>query len=118
MPGGKQRFRDLGLRGLRRILKAGGRLPLDLAPTLPAPPKKGRGENGVFAAWACEVCEEFIGPEAISPWTWHLLFLHHLKKAGYPFRANDLSLEVWLLLGLVQREVEAAGGGKIAEKQV
>ncbi|MEW6386826.1 MAG: hypothetical protein AB1491_04835 [Thermodesulfobacteriota bacterium] len=76
-----------------------------------------RMENGAFADWACEVCEEFLRPEAISPWTWHLLFLHHLQKAGYPFRANDLSLEIWLLLGLLQRELEAAGGGKIAQNQ-
>jgi len=80
--------------------------------------RKCRAENGGFADWACEVCEEFLRPEAVSPWTWHLLFLHHLRKAGYPFRANDLSLEIWLLLGLLEREVEAAGGGKIAEKQI
>jgi hypothetical protein len=60
-----------------------------------------RGGNGAFADWACGVCEEFFLPEAISPWTWHLLFLYRLSRAGYPFKANDLSLETWLLLGMV-----------------
>lgn len=60
--------------------------------------------NGPFASWACRECREYVQPENISPWTWHLLFLHRLKEAGYPFRANDLSLETWLLLGTV-REV-------------
>ncbi len=63
-----------------------------------------RRENGEFADWACGECTEFLQPESISPWTWHLLMLFRLKKAGYPFRANDLSLETWLLLG----EMEAA----------
>jgi hypothetical protein len=63
-----------------------------------------RTANGPFAPWACRECREYVQPESISPWTWHLLFLHRLKEAGYPFRANDLSLETWLLLGTV-REV-------------
>ncbi len=62
-----------------------------------------RAENGAFADWACDSCREYLRPEAVSPWTWHLLFIHQLKGAGYPFRADDLSLEIWLLLGLVQR---------------
>jgi hypothetical protein len=62
-----------------------------------------RAENGAFAAWACRECREFRRPEAISPWTWHLVFLYQLKRAGYPFQANDLTLETWMLLGLVQR---------------
>lgn len=61
-----------------------------------------RAENGAFADWACKECREFVRPEAISPWTWHVLFLHRLKRAGYPFRANDLDLETWMLLGLVE----------------
>ncbi len=69
----------------------------------PAQQRRCRAEDGSFAAWACRVCEEYLRPEAISPWTWHLLFLHQLHRAGYPFRANDLTLEEWLLLGLVQR---------------
>jgi hypothetical protein len=70
-----------------------------------------RAENGPFADWACNHCAEYLRPEAVSPWTWHLLFLHRLKKAGYPFRPNDLSLETWLLLGLVEETLAATQGG-------
>lgn len=66
-----------------------------------------RTENGPFAEWACRECREFRRPEAISPWTAHLVSLYRLKQAGYPFKANDLTLETWLLLGLVQRIFEA-----------
>jgi len=78
----------------------------------PARMRRCRSESGAFADWACESCREFVRPEAISPWTWHLLFLHQLKGAGYPFRANDLSLETWLLLGMVQRIMEGEKLGK------
>jgi len=69
----------------------------------PAQQRKCQRENGAFAAWACQACEEYLRPEAVSPWTWHLVFLHQLRQAGYPLKANDLTLEEWLLLGLVQR---------------
>jgi hypothetical protein len=65
-----------------------------------------RLENGAYADWACQECREFLKPEAISAWTWHLVFLHRLKRAGYPFRANDLSLETWILLGAVGEVME------------
>ena len=69
----------------------------------PAQQRRCRSENGAFATWACQACEEYLRPEAISPWTSHLVFLHQLRKAGYPLKANDLTLEDWLLLGLAQR---------------
>jgi len=75
-----------------------------------------RLESGGFADWACQACTEYLRPEAISPWTWHLVFLHRLQQAGYPFRANDLSLETWLLLGLVHRMLAGISGGKSAER--
>lgn len=65
--------------------------------------------NGPFASWACRECREYVQPENISPWTWHLLFLHRLQQAGYPFRANDLSLETWLLLGTVREVLNRYG---------
>lgn len=77
-----------------------------------------RLENGAFANWACQACEEFVRPEAISPWTWHLVTLYQLKRSGYPFRANDLTLETWLLLGLVQRVFESAPGGNFAPRKI
>ena len=32
--------------------------------------------------------------------------LRKLRKAGYPFGANDLTLEEWLDMGLVEETVE------------
>ncbi len=77
-----------------------------------------RAENGAFADWACSSCAEYLRPEAISPWTWHLMFLHRLKKAGYPFRPNDLSLETWLLLGLVEEALDQSRGGRSGQRQL
>ena len=74
-----------------------------------------RAEAGSFADWACGVCEEFLRPEAVSPWTWHLVSLHQLRQAGYPFKANDLSLETWLLLGTVHRVLEGVQRGGHAQ---
>ncbi len=71
-----------------------------------------RLENGTFAEWACQECREFRQPESISPWTWHLMLLYQLKQAGYPFKANDLSLETWMLLGLVQQLYESGKRNK------
>jgi hypothetical protein len=91
---------------------AGGRL------CGPEEQRRCRTESGSFAAWACSVCEEFLQPEALSPWTWHLLFIYRLRQAGYPFRANDLSLETWLLLGVIQKILENAQRGENAQRQV
>jgi hypothetical protein len=77
-----------------------------------------RAQNGAFAAWACEVCEEYLRPENLSPWTWHLLFLYRLSRAGYPFRANDLSLETWLLLGVVGRILTGGQRGENDQRQL
>lgn len=74
--------------------------------------RKCQAEAGAFAGWACQVCQEYIRPELVSPWSWHLLWLHRLKKAGYPFRADDLSLETWMLLGLVEETLGQSRGGK------
>jgi hypothetical protein len=71
-----------------------------------------RAESGAFADWACGACTERVRPEAISPWTWHLIFLDRLSRAGYPFKANDLSLETWLLMGTVRQVLAGAPGGQ------
>ena len=78
----------------------------------PAQQRKCRSENGAFATWACRVCEEYLRPEAVSTWTWHLVMLHQLRRAGYPFKANDLSLETWLLMGTVRRVLEGTQRGQ------
>ena len=74
--------------------------------------EKCRVEHGAFSEWACGACTEYLRPEAVSPWTWHLMFLYRLKKGGYPFGANDLSLETWLLLGLVEEILACGQGGR------
>jgi hypothetical protein len=71
-----------------------------------------RRESGPFADWACGACVERVRPEAISPWTWHLVFLYQLSRAGYPFKANDLSVETWLLMGTVRRVLEGTQRGQ------
>ncbi|MFP3866876.1 MAG: hypothetical protein ACLFUU_01770 [Desulfobacteraceae bacterium] len=68
--------------------------------------QKCQQEDQGFSEWACSQCREYIPPEQISPWTWHLLFLYQLQTAGYPFQANDLSLETWMLLGLLRRMIK------------
>lgn len=78
----------------------------------PAERRRCRTESGAFADWACATCAERVRPEAVSPWTWHLVFLYRLSLAGYPFKANDLSLETWLLLGTVRRVLEGVPGGR------
>lgn len=82
----------------------------------PEEQRRCRAASGAFADWACGVCREFLRPEAISPWTWHLVLLHRLQEAGYPFAANDLSLETWLLLGLVKRVLAGPQGGPNARR--
>jgi hypothetical protein len=85
---------------------AGGRL------CGPEERRRCRAESGAFADWACGACAERVRPEAISPWTWHLVFLYRLSRAGYPFKANDLSLETWLLMGTVRRVLEGTQRGQ------
>lgn len=75
-----------------------------------------RAASGAFADWACRECREFLRPEAISPWTRHLVFLYRLSRAGYPFGANDLTLETWLLLGLVRQVFEECERGRHAQR--
>ncbi|MBW1916397.1 MAG: hypothetical protein JRI57_00030 [Deltaproteobacteria bacterium] len=69
--------------------------------------QKCQQEDQGFSEWACSQCREYIPVERISPWTWHLLFLYQLQSAGYPFQANDLSLETWMLLGLFRRIINS-----------
>lgn len=84
----------------------------------PEEQEKCRAEHGAFADWACGACAEYLRPEAVSSWTWHLVLLHRLKKAGYPFRANDLSLETWLLLAVVEETLTKQTGGHGAQRKL
>ena len=58
-----------------------------------------------WLAWACGECEKKRA-EDISDWTFHILELRKLHKAGYPFRPNDLSLEEWEDLGTANMTIE------------
>lgn len=107
--------------GLREALGQGCRVwPLDRELKMlasgrlcgPEERRRCRLESGTFADWACGACDERVRPEAISPWTWHLVFLYQLSRAGFPFKANDLSLETWLLMGTVRRVLEGAQRGQ------
>ncbi|WP_319543155.1 hypothetical protein [uncultured Pseudodesulfovibrio sp.] len=57
--------------------------------------RKCRAESGKFLEWACTKCEK-IRAENLHPYTVKMIRLMRLKQAGYPLRANDLSMEEWL----------------------
>jgi hypothetical protein len=52
-------------------------------------------------AWACENCPKKKA-EDLHPYTWKLLRLRRLKLAGYPFCADDLTVEEWMDLGKIE----------------
>jgi hypothetical protein len=58
-------------------------------------------ENGDNLAWACEHCPT-MRRENLMQYTVKLMNLRTLQAAGYPFTANDLTLEEWSDLGLVK----------------
>jgi len=43
----------------------------------------------------CGTCEARDGVE-ISDWFGHIWFLYRLQQGGYPFAANDLTVDEWL----------------------
>ena len=54
---------------------------------------------------ACEACDK--APAILSDWFLHISGLHCLKRAGYPFAKDDLSIEEWYDLGVFSDEIEA-----------
>ena len=56
--------------------------------------------------WACKNCKK-KKPAELNPWTYHLLHLRRLMKAGYPFAKDDLEDFEWLHLGLVNELIES-----------
>ena len=66
---------DTGTRGSgrRSAVRAGGAAPLP------------HGDRGLCGLGLRRRARSSCGPEAISPWTWHLVFLYRLSRAGYPF---------------------------------
>lgn len=54
--------------------------------------------------------EEYLTPEI-----GRLLDLSLVRRGGYPFRKNDLTMEEWRALGVIQEEYEQAlGGARVA----
>jgi len=53
----------------------------------------------------CARCEH-REPYIPSTWFSHIWFLFSLQQAGFPFRQDDLSIEEWLDLGAMKRELE------------
>jgi len=53
----------------------------------------------------CARCER-REPYLPSAWFSHIWFLYSLQQGGFPFAQNDLSIEEWLDLGAMKRELE------------
>ena len=51
--------------------------------------------------WTCSQCEKRKA-EDLHEYTRKMFRIRHLKIAGYPFTANDLTLEEWEDLGRVE----------------
>ena len=64
-------------------------------------------ECGENLDWACANCprKRF---EDLHAYTMKLLRTRMLKKAGYPFAANDLTYEEWLDLGRLETCLETS----------
>ena len=56
--------------------------------------------------WTCTNCKKQKA-DVISPWTYHLLQIRKLQKAGYPFDKNELTIEEWQDLGTVNEKIES-----------
>lgn len=66
-------------------------------------------DSGDFFPKVCETCPsnpEVSGQEP-SLWFQHIFFLYALQRGGYPFKADDLTIEEWLDIGLLKEELEA-----------
>jgi len=53
----------------------------------------------------CACCEK-KEPYEPSDWFVHIWFIYCLQKSGYPFAANDLTVDEWLALGEIREAVE------------
>jgi len=73
-------------------------------------------ELGARLEWSCPRCPR-LAPQDISAWTRHLLRLRQLRRAGYPFAADDLPLSTWLALGELEDLISALRIGAAHEVQ-
>lgn len=61
---------------------------------------KCQAEHQEFLDRACANCEK-LKPADVHPYTAQLLRLNRLRRAGYPLRADELTLREWDDLALV-----------------
>lgn len=67
-------------------------------------------EDGDDPLKTCKGCRigEVLKPydDLFMGWFQQMLLLWELKRAGYPFRRNDLSLIEWRVLGILDQHFE------------
>jgi hypothetical protein len=62
---------------------------------------------------ACSACDKRETYEP-SEWFNHIWFLMRLQLGGYPFKANDLSIEEWIDIGVLKEEIEGMKSTRLA----
>lgn len=53
----------------------------------------------------CSRCE-LREPYEPSAWFNHVWYLYRLQAGGFPFEADDLSVDEWIELGILKEELE------------
>lgn len=53
----------------------------------------------------CAQCEH-REPYVPTQWFQHIWHLYMLQRGGYPFEANELSIDEWIDLGILRDEIE------------
>ena len=61
--------------------------------------------SGELLAAKCAKCDGSV-PYEPSEWFGHIWYIYRLQRAGYPFGANDLSVEEWMDMGVLADEME------------
>lgn len=64
-----------------------------------------RKENGAWLAAACARCPKYQARP--SRYVLGLLQLRQLRLGGYPFAADDMPLETWSDLGVLESVIQA-----------
>lgn len=57
--------------------------------------------DGPELEWACDHCPKKKAGD-LHPYTIKLFRLRRLRMAGYPFEADDLTVEEWMDLGMLE----------------
>lgn len=54
----------------------------------------------------CARCECRPREYEPSPWFLHMWFLYSLQAGGYPLDKDDLTIEEWMDLGVLKKEIQ------------